>query len=101
MELLLLSSSRTPEGYFTESLPPIQAFAAGVRHAVFVPFAAVTLPWPEYAKRVSDATGIALHAIDELDNADLVVVGGGNTFQLLRECRQRNLLERISRRVAE
>jgi len=101
MELLLLSSSRTPAGYFTEYLPAIHAFTAGARHAVFVPFAAVALPWPEYGKRVSDATGRALHSIDELEKADLVVVGGGNTFQLLRECRQRNLLQSISRRVRE
>jgi dipeptidase E len=99
MELLLLSSSRTPAGYFTDYLPAIQAFSAGIRHAVFVPFAAVTLPWPEYAKRVSEATGLALHSIDELDTADLIVVGGGNTFQLLRECRNRGLLEKIRGRV--
>lgn len=97
MELLLLSSSRTPAGYFTEYLAEIKAFTAGLRHAVFVPFAAVTLPWADYAKRVSEATGLALHSIDEIDKADLVVVGGGNTFQLLYECRRRALLDRISR----
>jgi dipeptidase E len=101
VELLLLSSSRTPAGYFTEYLSEIKAFTAGVRHAVFVPFAAVSLPWADYAKRVSEATGLALHSIAELDGADLIVVGGGNTFQLLRECRQRGVLKPISLRVKE
>jgi dipeptidase E len=99
MELLLLSSSRTPAGYFTEYLPEIQTFTTGVRHAVFVPFAAVSLPWADYAQRVSEATGLALHSAEEIDRADLVVVGGGNTFQLLRACRERGLLKKMSQKV--
>ena len=101
MELLLLSSSRTPAGYFNDYLPAIRAFTAGARHAVFVPFAAVSLPWPDYATRVSEATGLALHPIGDLDQADLIVVGGGNTFQLLRECRQRGILPRIKQRLLD
>lgn len=94
MELLLLSSSRTPAGYLTDYLPEIKAFTAGVRHAVFVPYAAVSLPWEEYAARVREAIGFDLE-LEGLDRADLVVVGGGNTFQLLRECRRRGILDLI------
>jgi dipeptidase E len=101
MELLLLSSSRTPAGYFTEYLTEIKRFTASVRRAVFIPFAAVTLSWEDYRKRVSDAIGIELHSLDELESADLVVIGGGNTFQLLRECRLRGLLKPIAQRVHE
>ena len=101
MELLLLSSSRTPAGYFTEYLPQIKRFTSRVRHAVFVPFAAVSLAWNEYAKRVSEALSLELHPIEELARADLVIVGGGNTFQLLRECRTRNLLAALAQRVRE
>ncbi len=93
MELLLLSSSRTPAGYFTDYLPAIRAFTSGIRKAAFVPYAAVTLPWDEYRARVAEAIGIELHA--QIDDADLVVVGGGNTFQLLKECRSRGVLEKI------
>jgi dipeptidase E len=98
MELLLLSSSRTPAGYLTDYLPAIKAFTAGVRRAVFVPFAAVSLPWEEFAARVSGAIGLALDTVEHLATADLVIVGGGNTFQLLRECRARGLLEAIRSR---
>jgi dipeptidase E len=100
MELLLLSSSRTPAGYFTDYLPEIRDFTRGVERAVFIPFAAVGLPWDKYAARVRKATGLALDIVArKLGDADLIVVGGGNTFQLLRECRQRGLLPQIARRV--
>lgn len=103
MELLLLSSSRTPAGYLTDYLPEIHAFSAGVRRARFVPFAAVRFPWDEYLRRVADATGFDLqiaHGASDLETADLIVVGGGNTFQLLKECRERRLLDVIRARVA-
>ena len=100
MELLLLSSSRTPAGYFTDYLPEIRDFTRDVKRAAFVPFAAVGLPWDKFAARVRKATGLALEVVDrKLGDADLIVVGGGNTFQLLMECRQRNLLKEIRQRV--
>ena len=100
MELLLLSSSRTPAGYFTDYLPEIRDFARGVKRAAFIPFAAVGLPWDRYRARVQKATGIAVDLVDrDLGKADLIVVGGGNTFQLLKECRERGLLKAIRQRV--
>ena len=99
MQLLLLSSSRTPAGYLTDYLGDIRPFTADARRAVFIPFAAVSLSWDEYAKRVEDAIGFPLYPINELPNADLVVVGGGNTFQLLKQCRERGLLNGIQEKV--
>ena len=104
MDLLLLSSSRTPAGYLTDYLADIRAFSSGVRRAAFVPFAAVSLAWPEYAKRVSEASGLALELVEQpgdLAGCELIVVGGGNTFQLLRECRTRGLLEKIRSAVGQ
>lgn len=104
MELLLLSSSRTPAGYLTDYLPEIRAFTHGVRRAVFVPFAAVARPWDEYARMVREALGFDLSAVNNsahIAETDLVIVGGGNTFQLLRECRARGLLQGIRERVLE
>jgi dipeptidase E len=104
MDLLLLSSSRTPAGYLTDYLADIKAFSSGVRRAAFVPFAAVSLPWQEYAKRVSEASGLALELVEhpgDLAGCDLIVVGGGNTFQLLRECRTRGVLEKIRSEVGQ
>jgi dipeptidase E len=95
MELLLLSSSRTAAGYFTDYLPEVAAFAGGVRRAAFVPFAAVTRSSEEYAAAVSGALGFDLEIVktrEDLANAELIIVGGGNTFQLLRECREAKYL---------
>jgi len=99
MELLLLSSSRTPAGYLVDYLAAIRAHAAGVRRSVFVPFAAVSLPWDEYTARVSDALPglpmVQARSAHDLAGAELVIVGGGNTFQLLKECRARGFLDGI------
>jgi len=103
MDLLLLSSSRTPAGYLTDYLPEIRAFAGGIRRALFIPFAAVRLPWAEFARRVEEASGFVLTiAADasDLNNHELVIVGGGNTFQLLKECRERGFFEALHSRVA-
>jgi len=103
MELLLLSSSRTPAGYLTDYLADIKAFSAGARRAVFVPFAAVALPWDEYLSKVGKALAPLpvdlIRSVEDVEKAELIIVGGGNTFQLLRECRQRGLLEPIRKRV--
>jgi dipeptidase E len=103
MELLLLSSSRTPAGYLVDYMAAIRAHAAGARRAVFVPFAAVSLPWDEYTARVSDALPglpmVQARSADDLAGADLVIVGGGNTFQLLKECRTKGFLQAIKTRV--
>jgi dipeptidase E len=104
MELLLLSSSRTPAGYLTDYLPEIRAFAGGIDRALFVPFAAVRLPWEEFGRRVAEASGVALtiaQAASDLNHHELIIVGGGNTFQLLKQCRERGLLQAIHSRVSQ
>ena len=103
MDLLLLSSSRTPAGYLTDYLPEIRAFAGDIRRALFVPFAAVRLPWEEFARRVAEASGFSIQLATspaDVEQAELVIVGGGNTFQLLKECRARGFLAAIHARVA-
>ncbi len=103
MELLLLSSSRTPAGYLTDYLPEIRAFAGGIRRALFVPFAAVRLPWEEFGRRVEEATGFSIQLAQQpadVEKFELVIVGGGNTFQLLKECRDREFIEVMRAQVS-
>ncbi len=74
-----------------------------------MPFAGVTRSWADYAQQVADAllpAGIAPRALHQeadpacaLAEARLIVVGGGNTCQLLRELRRRGLLALIAERV--
>jgi dipeptidase E len=103
MNLLLLSNSRMPDGrYLVHALDAIAQAAGARRRAVFVPFAGTTVDWDDYTDTVRRALApLALdvegaHRLDDparaLAGAELVMVGGGNTFRLLAECRRRGWL---------
>ena len=99
MDLLLLSNSRTPGGYLTDYLPAIRELAGASPRAAFIPFAGVSIAWDDYRKKVEEALGFkADHCVEE---AELIVVGGGNTFHLLHHVRRKGLLEKIRERVHE
>ncbi len=106
MRLLLLSNSRMPDGrYLAHALDAIARAAAGRRRALFLPFAGTTIDWDDYATTVREALAplgldlVAAHrAVDPaaaLAGAELVLVGGGNTFRLLHESRRRGWLAPI------
>ena len=107
MKLLLLSNSRAADGgYLTQQRDVIAATLKGVRKALFVPFAGVTVSWDDYTAQVQAAvahTGVQLvgaHAEDAVEQflageVQAIIVGGGNTFQLLAECRKRGWLVRL------
>lgn len=107
MRLLLLSNSRAPDGgYLTQSREVIAATLGGAQKALFVPFAGVTISWDDYTAQVQSAiahTGVQLVGAHQSDAVErflagelqAIIVGGGNTFQLLAECRKRGWLVRI------
>lgn len=111
--LLLLSSSRTAGTEFlAHARDWLQAFLGdGARNIAFVPFAGVTIAWDDYADRVSAALEPLGYAIDPVHRAtdpvesikrcDAVMVGGGNTFQLLNELYRHAMLDPIRARVAD
>lgn len=112
MDLLLLSNSKTPDGgYLAHAIEPFRAMAAGRRRVAFVPYAGVTVSWDDYTEKVRNAfVGIDLeisptHTADDpvelVRRSDVILVGGGNTFRLLAECRRHGLLEAIVARVCE
>ncbi|WP_409307835.1 dipeptidase PepE [Pectobacterium sp. B1J-3] len=112
MQLLLLSNGTLPgKGYLEHALPPISQLIQHRRRAVFIPFAGVTISWDDYAAKVQTAlasTGIILtsaHSVDDavqaVSEAEIIIVGGGNTFNLLKCCRERNLLAAIRQRVVD
>ena len=98
MELLLLSNSRTENGWLVDHVPAIREIAAGRKRAFFIPYAVVGTPWEEITGKLFDVLDF-LSPVEEVENAELVVVSGGNTFQLLGEVRRRRLLEPIRKRV--
>ncbi|TCW12473.1 dipeptidase E [Raoultella sp. BIGb0138] len=106
MELLLLSNSSLPgKAWLEHALPLIAGQLNGRRSAVFVPFAGVMQTWDDYTAKAAAAlaplgvsvTGI--HSVADpvaaIETAEVVIVGGGNTFQLLKTCRERGLLAPI------
>jgi dipeptidase E len=109
--LLLLSNSTLPgTPFFTWPRPFVKDFLGNQDiQLVFIPYAAVTIPWSEYANIVSEAfkeLGYTLTSIHEVENpreaiesAAGIVTGGGNTFHLLNELCQRNLLEPIREKI--
>ena len=109
--LLLLSNSRNAgQGYLEHALAPIRSFLGeGRRRVLFIPYAGVRVSYDDYAANVRerfDAMGYTLdpvHAVDEparaVEEAEAIVIGGGNTFHLLRELAERGLIERIRARV--
>ena len=110
MRLLLLSNSRTPTGeYLTAALEPARALLRGRRRALFIPFAGVTIDWDAYTDKVQQALSplsLALEgihaqpdALAAVRQAEVILVGGGNTFHLLKCCRERGLLPAIAERV--
>ncbi|MDR0574245.1 MAG: dipeptidase PepE [Tannerella sp.] len=112
MKLLLVSNSTNAgEGYLDYCKASIATFlrASGVTRALFVPFAAVTFSYDEYEQRVQDKLGAWGIEIDSLHRhidargaiarAQAVVVGGGNTFHLLKSVQSAGALEAIRRRT--
>ena len=81
----------------------------GVSEVVFIPYAAVTFSYDEYEAKVQarfNEIGIKVksihHALNKrnfLRNAEAVVIGGGNTFALLKRMQEEDLLDVIHRRV--
>lgn len=114
LNALLLSNSRGPDGaYLKHALDAIREFTpsggTATTQAAFVPFAGVTMTWDDFANMVASAlspANIALRSLHMATTAaeqqavlawaDLIVVGGGNTFQLLAQCRKRGLLQPIA-----
>jgi dipeptidase E len=98
VELLLLSNSRTENGWLVDHVPAIREVAAGRKRAFFVPYAVVGTPWDTFTAELFKVLDF-LSREDDLENAEIVIVSGGNTFQLLSEARRRGLIERIRSKV--
>ena len=111
MRLLLLSNSASDAGYLTHAVDWIGEALGDAKTVAFVPYAGVTIRYGDYADRVREnlaPLGLDIRSVHEDDapsrvvsQADAVLVGGGNTFQLLRLMARRGLLEAIRRLVKQ
>ena len=111
MRLLLISNSTNPgEPYLDYPKHRIKEFL-GDRHvkALFIPYAAVTFSYDDYELKVLDRFRevghdvISIHhytdPVKAVQKASAIVVGGGNTWMLLKLLRDNNLIEPVRKKV--
>ncbi len=110
MQLLLLSSSRANNSaYLAPGLPLINDMLGDIRRLLFIPYAGVSVGYDEYHKQVQAALlplDIIVDSIHQFDNpqqavaqATAIMIGGGNTFHLLHQLYQQQLIELIYKKV--
>lgn len=111
MRLLLISNSTNPgEKYLDYPKNNIREFlgSESVR-ALFIPYAAVTFSYDEYESRVIERFRevghdiVSIHRFSDpvkaINEADAIVVGGGNTWKLLKTIHDNNLVEAVRKKV--
>ncbi len=110
MKVLLLSNSSLPgQAYLEFAKTPINDFLPGASKIAFIPFAAVTFSFEEYHQKVVGALGNqgyeieSVHAskdpVKTIEESDGIMVGGGNTFALLKRIREFGLFDVIQDKV--
>lgn len=111
MRLLLLSNSTNPgESYLSYPKQTIKSFLGDqALNIVFVPYAAVTFSYDEYVDKVNSSlkeVGLCVKGIhtfsdpiQTVQNADVIMVGGGNTWKLTRTIQENKLLDVVRQKV--
>ena len=109
-KLLLFSSSREGNGAYLETAAPaIEKFLGNAAVDIaFIPFASVNPDHEAYANNVRTALAAFPYIIEMvnytsarsiIENADVIMVGGGNTFKLLHDMYDQQLMELVKEKV--
>jgi dipeptidase E len=111
MRLLLISNSTNPgEPYLDYPKNNIRDFL-GAKHvkSLFIPYAAVTFSYKTYEEKVNERFREIGHEVVSIHHfadpftavkaAQAIVVGGGNTWKLLKTIRENNLIEVIREKI--
>ncbi len=111
MRLLLISNSTNPgEPYLQYPKYEIQKFLGrDTVEALFIPYAAVTFSYDEYESRVNnrfaeiDHRVKSIHHFDDplkaVSSAKAIIVGGGNTWKLVRMMHDNGIISAIREKV--
>lgn len=111
MRLLLISNSTNAgEAYLNYPKHNIKAFLGDKPvKALFIPYAGVTFSFDEYEAKVKNRFNeighdiVSIHhfsnPVEAVENAEAIVVGGGNTFHLLKLIHQNGLTEPVRKKV--
>lgn len=111
MRLLLISNSTNAgEKYLDYPKQNIKDFLGEkIKKTLFIPFAGVTFSFDEYERKVQErfseigleVDSIHKHAdmVKAVENAEAIVVGGGNTFNLLKLVQSNKLIDAVRAKV--
>lgn len=111
MRLLLISNSTMAgQAYLDYPKYEIRDFLGSQPvNALFIPYAAVTFSYDEYETKVNERFGEIGHSItgiqhfpcpvEAVEQAQALVIGGGNTWQLVRKLREAQLMPVIREKV--
>jgi len=111
MKLLLISNSTMPgEAYLDYPKQDIKRFLGDKSlTALFIPYAAVTFSFDTYEQKVAERfneLGYSVKSIHHfsdpvkaVNDAEVIVVGGGNTWQLVRMMHDNQLMKAIRAKV--
>lgn len=107
--LLISNSTNAGEKFLEHPKEELQRFFKGINRAVFIPWAAVTFSYDEYEAKVQGRfaeLGVEMESVHHyknpqkvLQDAESIVVGGGNTFKLLKTIQQHDLTEIVRHKV--
>lgn len=106
--VLMLSSSRaSDEDYLQHAIPMLKQHLGDVTELLFIPFAGVSISWDDYTTKVQQAlpaykvNGIHQfsNSTQAIENAQAILVGGGNTFNLLNQLYTQDLLAPLKNQV--
>jgi dipeptidase E len=113
MRLLLISNSTNAgEQFLQHAEKEIQSLLGkGLKKITFVPYAGVTINFDDYTAKVAEKFGElgydteSVHLSDNpaqlIKEAEAIVIGGGNTFQMADLLQQTYLIQAIRERVAD
>ena len=111
MRLLLISNSTNAgEAYLDYPKYQIRSFLGQEEQdCLFIPYAGVTISFDDYEARVKERFEEVGHKITSIHHTpdpvaavredDAIVVGGGNTFQLIKMIRDNGLIEAVREKV--
>ncbi|HEY0372224.1 MAG TPA: dipeptidase PepE, partial [Thermoanaerobaculia bacterium] len=104
MRLLLISSSNVHGyGYLDHAEPEIRRTLEGIRSVAFVPFALQNVDaYTEKVRERLDRMGFAVTQVRgraDVESAEAIFTGGGNTFRLLKTLYELDLISAIRDRV--
>lgn len=110
-KLLLLSASREGQsGYLEHALPMIDKFLpVSVDEVLFIPYAGFAMGYDLYEQKVAAAFSainkkvVSIHHLNDpiqaVEAAQTIAIGGGNTFYLLKQLYDNELIDVIRRKV--